>query len=61
MDQISVQHNCNGEMASFGPQNSCVEVVGLGWSGILIALAVIVGLGVIGWLIWRRLRNRNLE
>jgi hypothetical protein len=56
---LEVQHNCDGEMATFAPQASCVDVVGLGWGGILVALAVVVGLGVVGWLLWRRMRNRG--
>jgi hypothetical protein len=57
---LEVQHNCAGEMvAGITPQSSCVEVVGLGWGGILVAIAVVVGLGVLGWLLWRRIKNRG--
>lgn len=56
---LEVQHNCDGEMATFAPQSSCVDVVGLGWGGILIAIAVVLGLGVLGWLLWRRIKNRG--
>jgi hypothetical protein len=59
MGQISVQHNCDGGMATFGPQSACVEVAGLGWVGILVAVGIVVGLGVVGWLLWRRIRNRG--
>jgi Na+/proline symporter len=56
---LEVQHNCDGEMAAFSPQSACADVVGLGWGGILVAIAVVLGLGVVGWLLWRRMRNRG--
>lgn len=56
---LEVQHSCDGEMATLAPQASCVDVVGLGWTGILIAIAVVVGLGLVGWLLWRRMRDRS--
>jgi hypothetical protein len=58
---MEVQHSCDGEMASWAPASSCVDVAGLGLGGVLIAVAVLVGLGVLGWFLWRRLRNRDLE
>lgn len=60
MDQFDVQHSCDGEMvAGFSPHASCTEVAGLGWGGILVAIAIFVGLGLIGWLLWRRIKNRG--
>jgi hypothetical protein len=56
---LEVQHSCDGEMAALSPQSSCVEVVGLGWGGIAIAILVIVALGALGWFLWRRMRDRG--
>lgn len=58
---LDVQHSCDGMVTSVAPQSACAEVVGLGWGGILIALAVVAGLLVVGWFLWRTMKNRNRE
>ena len=59
MDQsIAPQHSCEG-MSSFAPASSCVDVVGFSWGGFVVAIAIVLGLAGIGWLLWRRVRNRG--
>jgi hypothetical protein len=58
MDHFDLQHNCEGGAATLDVHSACVEVAGLGWGGIVIALAILVALAGLGWLLWRRMRSR---
>lgn len=59
MGNLEVQHSCEGEMVSgLAPNASCVEVAGLGLTGILVAVGILVAFAVVAFLLWRRIRNR---
>ncbi|MFA5943519.1 MAG: hypothetical protein WC876_03525 [Candidatus Thermoplasmatota archaeon] len=59
MDQsFAPQHSCDAMTTAIAPTSSCAEVAGVGVTGIIIVVVIVLGLGLVGYLLWRRMRNR---
>jgi hypothetical protein len=62
MDQgFAPQHNCDAMSTGLAPASACDQVAGLGVSGVVIIIVMVLVLGLIGFLLWRRMRNREEE
>lgn len=55
---IGLQHDCGAMATGVSPASSCTEVAGLGLTGIIILAVMVLGLALVGYLLWRRMRNR---